>query len=615
MLFLTSWKLAHSLPGSSTPKRNASELSARGPFRSIGRSVGPPRTERGPIPRRPDDLIYAVGDRPPPGPLIALGLQHAALASVYLVLIVIVAHAAGATDQTALSMVSFALVALAISSALQASPVGSGYLAIPVYSAIYLAPSVLAAHTGGLPLVFGMTIFAGLVQASLSFGLRNLRWLFPPAVSGLIVTVVGIDLGLVGMSHVLAIPEFTRHEDIPAAQIAAAVATLAAAIGISIWGKGIVRLLASLIGLILGTTIAIAGDLIEPAQAALVSASPWLGVPDATHLGLAFDLDLVPAYLAAAVAATLRTIGVITTCEKINDADWKRPSIGPIQRGNLADGIGCALAGLMGAIGLNTAPSLVGVSNSARATSRHIAYSAAVILLAFALVPKLGTLFLALPLSVAGAMLVFTGSMMIAGGVGIMLSRDLDSRATFTIGVSLLLGMSHQVFPDYFAHLPAALQTVTGGSLSLCVLSALVLTMLFRIGTRRTATAIGGGTQSVEAFLESIPAQCAAWKVPPDVAQTCHATVKEAFAQLRASGDVDRFEGCTLHFDAVDLIVELIYEGPLIRIAESRISRRNPDEEQAFASGIAVFLTGIYPDRLETRTSAQHAVVRLIFST
>lgn len=564
--------------------------------------------------RRPADLIYSVDERPPLGPLIALGLQHAALASVYLVLIVIVANAAGAPSHTALAMVSFALMALAFSSALQASPAGSGYLAIPVYSAIYLAPSVLAAQTGGLPLVFGMTVFAGLVQAGLSFGLRHLRWLFPPAVSGLIVTIVGIDLGLVGMSHVLAVPEFTQHHDIPLAQIAAAVATLAAAIGISIWGSGVVRLLASLIGLVLGTAIGIAGGLIEPAQVALISDSPWIGVPAVNHLGLAFDIDLVPAYLAAAVAATLRTIGVITTCEKINDADWKRPSLHPLQRGSFADGIGCAVAGLIGATGLNTAPSLVGVSNSARATSRYIAYCAAVILLAFALIPKVGTLFLALPLSVAGAMLVFTGSMMIAAGVGIMLSRDLDSRATFTIGISLLLGMSHQVFPDYFAHLPEALRTFTGGSLSLCVLSALVLTTLFRIGTRRTATATGGDASSVEAFLDSIPARCAAWKVPADVARSCQATVTAALEQLRASGNVDAFETCKLSYDTVDLVVELVYAGPLIRVAESRISRRRPDEEQAFASGISVFLTGIYPDRLETRASGDHAMVRLVFS-
>jgi xanthine permease XanP len=36
----------------------------------------------------------------------------------------------------------------------------------------------------------------------------------------------------------------------------------------------------------------------------------------------------------------LRTVGVITTCQKINDLDWKRPELKSIQRGIVADGIG-----------------------------------------------------------------------------------------------------------------------------------------------------------------------------------------------------------------------------------------------------------------------------------
>ena len=40
---------------------------------------------------------------------------------------------------------------------------------------------------------------------------------------------------------------------------------------------------------------------------------------------LPFAPDLVPAFMIAAVAAMLRTVGVVTTCQKINDADWKRP--------------------------------------------------------------------------------------------------------------------------------------------------------------------------------------------------------------------------------------------------------------------------------------------------
>ena len=74
-------------------------------------------------------------------------------------------------------------------------PVGSGYLAPPVFSAIYIGPAVLAANTGGLPAVFAMTIFAGAVEIVLAPLLRRLRTLFPAAISGFIVAIVGLQLG------------------------------------------------------------------------------------------------------------------------------------------------------------------------------------------------------------------------------------------------------------------------------------------------------------------------------------------------------------------------------------------------------------------------------------
>src|SRR5436309_1732449 len=157
---------------------------------------------------RPDDLIYAVDECPPWPRLLLLGLQQAILASVYLVLLVIVARAAGAPKAVALDMVTLGMIAVALSTMLQAlwkGPVGSGFLAVPVFSAIYLGPSVLAAKSGGLPAVFGMTMVAGLVEIALSRSLHRLRALFPPAISGLVVAIVGIDLGLLGFDQLLGV--------------------------------------------------------------------------------------------------------------------------------------------------------------------------------------------------------------------------------------------------------------------------------------------------------------------------------------------------------------------------------------------------------------------------
>ena len=156
---------------------------------------------------RPEDLIYTVDELPPVPRLIFLGTQHAVLMSVYLVLIVIVFRRADASHAATLNALSLGMIALAISTVLQTvwrGPVGSGYLAPPVFSAIYIGPAVLAADTGGLPAVFAMTIFAGLVEISLAPLLHRLRGLFPPAISGFIVAIVGLQLGVIGIGDLSA---------------------------------------------------------------------------------------------------------------------------------------------------------------------------------------------------------------------------------------------------------------------------------------------------------------------------------------------------------------------------------------------------------------------------
>ena len=85
--------------------------------------------------KRPEGLMYAVDEVPPWPRLVLLGIQHAALMAVYLVLIVIVVRDAGAPHHDSVSAVSLGMIAAAIAMMLQAiwrGPVGSGFLAAPV---------------------------------------------------------------------------------------------------------------------------------------------------------------------------------------------------------------------------------------------------------------------------------------------------------------------------------------------------------------------------------------------------------------------------------------------------------------------------------------------------
>jgi len=143
--------------------------------------------------QRPPNLLYAVNEWPPPLRLALLGLQYAVMAAIYLVLVAIILRDAKMPPSASIDAMGIACVGLAIGTALQAlpqGPIGSGFLAPPAFSAVYLAPSVLAAQIGGMPLVFGMTVFAGVVEVLFALALNRLRVVVTPVLSGLTVESV-----------------------------------------------------------------------------------------------------------------------------------------------------------------------------------------------------------------------------------------------------------------------------------------------------------------------------------------------------------------------------------------------------------------------------------------
>ncbi|MBN9023908.1 MAG: hypothetical protein J0H08_17850, partial [Rhizobiales bacterium] len=450
-----------------------------------------------PMATKPPDLTYGVDDVPPLPRLVALAVQYAVLIGIYMVVVVLVARAAKASPEVTTDLVSFAFIAAGVGAAAQAWNgrfFGSGFLAPPVYSAIYFAPAVLAAKAGGLPAVAGMTVFAALVEMGLSRVLDRLRVVFQPLIAGFAVLVVGIQLGLVGISEALDAAGETRPDFV--ADVSVGLVTLAACIGFSIWGRGVLRLVSTLLGLVIGVVLALATGVIGAPTFATIGAARWAALPDPSFIGFSFEPALVPAFIASAIAATLRTVGTIATAQRINDADWKRPDMDNISRGVLGDGLGCLAAGLASAPGMSTAASFVGLSSATAATSRSIAYATAVLLILFAFVPKVGAAIVGLPLGIAGAILVFSAEFLIVSGIQVMLTHGLDPRGGFAVSLALFVGIFSQVNQAYFQRLPDWTHMVTGDMLTVSLVIAIGLTLLFRIGIRQRDSAAWDGMRN-----------------------------------------------------------------------------------------------------------------------
>jgi len=565
---------------------------------------------------RPPDLVYAVDERPPLPRLALLGLQYAVLVSVYLVLLVIITRAAGVDPYVSRNVISVGLLAGAAGTMLQSYNgrfFGSGYLAPPVFSAIYLAPSLLAAERGGLPAVAGMTIFAGVVELILSRFLVRLRVVFQPLISGFTVFVVGVQLGLVAITHALDVPQegqsgFGWH-------VFAGFLTLAVCVGLSVWGRGVLRLMSALIGLAAGVVVAGFAGIFQTSEIAAVAAAPWVALPDPSFISFGFDFTLAPVFLAAALAATIRTVGVVTTCQRINDAAWKRPDVANLSRGVVGDGLGAVAAGLLGVMGVTAGPSLAGLSRATGAASRVIGYATAAILVLFAFIPKISAAILSLPIEVDGGILIFTASFMITSGIQLMALRGLDVRGGFAISVAFLFGLVAQLHPAYFAKLPDALRGIASDMLTLCLVWANLLMAIFRIGIRRSDTVAWRAEDgSLVDFAALLDKEGKAWKLDDELAKRARESVANLVTHLTESNCLEEPKTISASFDDLELRVDIAYRGRPLHLASHPISLENLHDETATTAGLDAFLAGVHADRASVATHGDDVTVRLWFA-
>ncbi len=202
-------------------------------------------------------------------------------------------------------------------------------------------------------------------------------------------------------------------------------------------------------------------------------------------ISFGFEPSLIIPFAIAGLASGLRVIGVLTTCQQMNDAAWRRPDMKNIEAGVMADGIGCAVGGALGAPGMSASPSLVGIEKTTGATSRVIAWSIAGWLVLLACFPKFSSLIVSMPRPVMAAALFFNGSLMFVAGIQIVASRPITLRASLIVGFSVLIALSVMIFPEFYKSLPAWTHQFTESEITAAVITSVALNAIFLLGTWR----------------------------------------------------------------------------------------------------------------------------------
>lgn len=491
------------------------------------------------MPRDPNSLIYGLDDVPRPFPLAMLGLQHFLLNIPNLAVVVLICRVAGADAATTENVISFSLMALGIATLLQCSRrFGSGYFIASCNSGIYLSAS-LAAAVGGLPLVCGMTLLAGLFQVLFAGLFVRIRRFFPNEIVALAIIIVGIELGAIGLERIATSGTLG---------LLAGGATLLVSVVFGVYGKGSFRLYCALLGMLSGYLLCLSFGLAAPQVLNHPggSSSAYFGLPSAAHLGVEFNIDYLLPFALAAVAASLKTMGAVITCARINDPAWVRPDMPVVRRGVVVDGLSTTLSALLGSAGTNASTSSVGVSQATGATSRVIGFSVAAWMFLFALSPAFTQVLVALPDPVVGGALVFAGCLVMANGFQVLGSVPMDMRRAGVVAFPLMLAIACIADAPIFAQLPESLKPLVSSALALGVLAALVVNAFLSLGSLRRTRLFLDPQCSVAERMGYVGKVLDEWQVAHNVKIRLMLTLRELLDERSCNLKLG-FDGCTLH--------------------------------------------------------------------
>ncbi len=431
--------------------------------------------------KRPANLTYGVEDRPPWSSLFLLSVQHIFLMSSTLVLPVVLVTMIGGSFEEVRAVLALTMISCGVGTILQAvrwGVLGSGFLCPNLCGPNFFAASMQAAWLGGLPLMRGMTIVAGLVEAVFAGSVHRLRSFFPPEITGLVVLMVAVGLIPLGVTKCFGVT--FSGEPIRGMNLLVAAMTVLLMVLINLRSRKL-KLYNALIGLVCGYLLSWAVGLLNVAQFDRVILAPWLGLPYFKGIfTLDFRWSLMPTFAIVSITGALKTIGNLIMCEKVNDEAWREPDMKRIGRGLLADSIAVTVSGLIGGLASDSSASNVALSGASGATSRWIGYGAGTIFIILAFSPKIASLLSIMPTPVMGAILVFVTCFMIMSGFQIILGSGPDPRKAFVIGIPLVFGLSVDLLPGIYTSIPHWLEFLVSSPLTLSTVLAIILNLALR---------------------------------------------------------------------------------------------------------------------------------------
>jgi len=334
---------------------------------------------------------------------------------------------------------------------------------VPIFlgsSFAFIAPIIAASKEWGMPGTLagmcGVALVYFVMSALIKWqGRKLLDRLFPPVVIGPVIILIGLLLSPAAVS--MAKDNW----------LLAGISLLTSVIVLS-YGKGLMRLVPVVVGIIVGYIVALCLGLVDISA---VKDAPWFALPPSVaHFQLPqFSWQPFLFMIPVAIAPVIEHIGDVYVVGAVAGKDYvKDPGL---HRTMLGDGLACLFASFFAGPPVTTYSEVTGAMQITRVTHPQVIRIAAATAIVFSVIGKLSALLQSIPSPVLGGIMLLLFGSIASVGVQNLVQNKVDlsqTRNIIIVSVTLTLGIGGAIINfDTFSISGIGLSAVVGVLLNL----------------------------------------------------------------------------------------------------------------------------------------------------
>lgn len=419
--------------------------------------------------------VYELDGRVPLAQAVPFGLQHVlAMFVSNITPIIILAGVVGIDTELKGMLIQNCMVIAGIGTLIQLYPVWKIGSRLPIVMGIsftFLSLAIFLGTTYGMGVLMGAVIIGGIVEGVIGLFVKYWLKLIPPVVTATVVTAIGFSLLPIGANSFAGgqgAADFGAVNNWIVGSV-----TLISCLLCQVFGRGFVRSLSVLIGLIVGYVLSLCMGMVDFSG---LSGVGIISLPKFLPFKPEFNLGAILSIIAIFMVSATETIG--DTAALCEGALKRTPHKNELGSSIACDGFVSSIAGLFGCTPITSFSQNVGLAAMSGVVNRFAIATGACIMILGGIFPAVGVVLTTIPQAVLGGCTIMMFGSILFAGFKMMAKCGFNNRNMIIVSLSLSVGLGFTSASQMFNIFPQIIRTVFAEN---CVAVVFILAVLLNL--------------------------------------------------------------------------------------------------------------------------------------